>query len=295
MKEILIGPAGWHYDDWRGIVYPTGVKSGFSELTYLAQFFNTAEINSSFYRIPEIRHTRLWLNQVKGNPNFVFTVKLWQGFTHAPSEPSPRIVASFQTALDVLHEEGRLGALLIQFPWRFKRSDVTTNQVMQLAEKFILYSPAVEFRHGSWDHPEVHARLADHGIAWVNIDQPVIGSSIAPGKIVTSRVGYVRLHGRNQRNWFNDQAGRDDRYDYCYQDSELAEWIERIESIAETAARTFVIFNNHFRGQAVVNGLQLSVGLFQQPVPIPPTLLNQYPNLREISAGPPSGETLELF
>lgn len=80
---IRIGPAGWSYPDWRGIVYPKRKPRGFHELEYLAQFFDAVEVNTSFYNPlrPEVVKERL--RQVRHNPSFTFTAKLWQGFTHA--------------------------------------------------------------------------------------------------------------------------------------------------------------------------------------------------------------------
>ena len=79
---IRIGPAGWSYKDWEGVVYPMPKPKGFHEATYLAQYFDTIEINSTFYRPPEPGVARNWTNRVSANPRFRFTAKLWRGFTH---------------------------------------------------------------------------------------------------------------------------------------------------------------------------------------------------------------------
>jgi len=91
----------------------------------------------------------------------------------------------------------------------------------------------------------------------VNIDQPVFHHSITPGTQVTSPVGYVRLHGRNYENWFRDNAESHERYDYLYTKDELDGWLDRIHEVARQAQETYVITNNHFRGQAPANALML--------------------------------------
>jgi uncharacterized protein YecE (DUF72 family) len=92
-------------------------------------------------------------------------------------------------------------------------------------------------------------------------------------------VGYVRLHGRNYKEWF-DSDNRDDRYNYLYTKSELEDWKGKIESIAERAQVTYVITNNHYQGRAGVNALELKSMLTGKRVKAPPTLLRHYPELK---------------
>jgi uncharacterized protein YecE (DUF72 family) len=105
--------------------------------------------------------------------------------------------------------------------------------------------------------PDFYAGLQDRGVAAVNIDQPVFGHSIKPGAEVTAALGYVRLHGRNYENWFRDSAESHERYDYLYTKDELDGWLDRIHAVARQAQETYVIANNHFRGQAPTNALML--------------------------------------
>src|SRR5688572_10217072 len=73
---IRFGPAGWIYKDWAGIVYPAPKPRGFDPLTYLAGFFDTIEVNSTFYR-PATRETaEKWIARTRPNPAFTFTAKL---------------------------------------------------------------------------------------------------------------------------------------------------------------------------------------------------------------------------
>ena len=83
--------------------------------------------------------------------------------------------------------------------------------------------------------------------------------SMPPGARVTAPVAYVRIHGRNFRDWFREGAGRDARYDYLYSAGELAPWADRVKAIAASplAPDVYVVTNNHFRGQAAANAKML--------------------------------------
>src|SRR3954451_13548924 len=117
--QVRIGPAGWSYKDWEGTVYPPH-GSKFDHLAYLASFFDPIEINSPFYRIPPPTHAKSWVRRVAGNPDFKFTSKAYRNFTHERTALSEDEVKAFREYLDPLMESGRLGAILLQFPWSFR-------------------------------------------------------------------------------------------------------------------------------------------------------------------------------
>jgi uncharacterized protein YecE (DUF72 family) len=293
MADILIGPAGWSYRDWAGYVYPAPRPKGFHEATYLAQFFDTIEINTSFYQPLNPERARQWLDRVAANPRFVFTAKLWQKFTHEPSataEDERAVRAGF----DVLQRAGKLGAVLLQFPFGFHRTLETTAYLATLLERFADYPLAVEVRHSTWNAPEVLALLRGHFAAFSNIDQPVIGRSLGPSEEITSPIGYVRLHGRRYDTWFSDdpEIPSHERYNYLYSAEELAPWAERIRKVAERATKTFVITNNHYLGKGVVNALELISMLKATKVQVPDALRLRYPELEAIAANLPLAPTL---
>ena len=150
-----------------------------------------------------------------------------------------------------------LGGLLLQFPWSFKNDPENRDYLSKLLDRFVGYPLVVEIRHASWNDRAFFDFLTEKSIAFCNIDQPQIGRSIAPSNRTTGPIGYVRLHGRNYQDWFREDAGRDARYDYLYSEEELDPWMEKISEVSENASETYVITNNHFRGQAVVNALQI--------------------------------------
>lgn len=283
---VRVGPAGWSYEDWQGIVYPPGMGSRVHPVEFLAQFFDTIEINSTFYRPPAARTSASWAKKAAGNDRFKYTVKLWQRFTHERDEwPSEDEVTAFTSGIAPLAVEGRLGAVLVQFPWSFKRTPESREWLARVLDTFAEFPLALEVRHASWDEPRVYEELADRGVAFCNIDQPLFSKSIKPMAAVTSRVGYVRLHGRNAQDWFRAEAGRDERYNYLYSPEELQPWIEKIERVRSAADETYVITNNHYRGQAVVNALEIQHRLGKRPVEVPETLLEHYPRLETIQPG----------
>jgi uncharacterized protein YecE (DUF72 family) len=142
----------------------------------------------------------------------------------------------------------------------------------------------LEVRHRSWDRPEVYAFLQELGMGWCNIDQPQVSYSIGLTDRVTSAVRYLRLHGRNTAAWFADDADAAERYNYRYASRELQALQEIAEILSRHARETYLITNNHFRGQAAFNALELRARVRRANVPVPPPLLHAYPELGHIAA-----------
>jgi uncharacterized protein YecE (DUF72 family) len=288
-RIIRVGPAGWSYKDWEGLVYPQKPGKSFDPLEYLARFFDTIEINSSFYRPPVPTTTKSWATRVAANKNFVFTAKLHRLFTHERGKATKKDEKEYRQGMDVLAKAGRLGAVLLQFPWSFKNSSEDRVYLGKLLEKFSDYPLVVEVRHASWNTPEVYEWLEERGVGICNIDQPIFKKSIRPQALTTSPVGYVRLHGRNYKDWFREKAPRDERYNYLYSIDELDPWLTRIKEVAKETRETYVVTNNHFRGQAVVNAIEIEAAIKEKRVPAPEPLFKEYPRLIE-SAVPDEGK-----
>jgi uncharacterized protein YecE (DUF72 family) len=281
VSKIRIGPAGWSYGDWNGVVYPQSPGSKFDPLAYLSNFFDTIEINSSFYRPPAASTAKAWAKRVIQNPDFVFTAKLYRVFTHERGKATAEDEKLFREGIDPLAEAGKLGAVLIQFPWSFKNTDEDRAYLAKLLDRFKDYPLVLEVRHASWNTSPIQEALEKKGVGICNIDQPLFSKSIRPSALTTSQVGYIRLHGRNYQNWFSARAPRDERYNYLYSLDELDPWIARIREVAAETKETYVITNNHFRGKAVVNALELKSALEEKPVRTPAPLLEIYPELAD--------------
>jgi uncharacterized protein YecE (DUF72 family) len=136
----------------------------------------------------------------------------------------------------------------------------------------------VEVRHSSWLVPEFFAALEGEGVGFVNIDQPLYHDSIGPSAHVTSRVGYVRVHGRNYKDWFREKAPVEQRYNYLYKADELGPWAERAREIAADPAtrEVYVVTNNHYKGKAVANALMMKAMVTGSRVPAPAGVVEAY-------------------
>jgi len=292
--EIRVGVAGWSYADWKGYVYPERKVKGFHEAQYLAQFFDTIEINSSFYGPIRPEHAKLWIEKVAANERFAFTAKLLQRFTHdltATASDEKEVRAGFE----VLRTAGKLGAVLLQFPFSFHRTGENAAYLGKLLQRFSDYPLVVEVRHASWNVGESYRMLRERGVGFCNIDQPIVGRALEPSAEATAPIGYVRLHGRRYDTWFTDDAEvpQHERYNYLYRASELEPWAGRIQDVARDASDVYVITNNHYQGKAVVNALELIAMLKDTKVKVPEPLRAKYPQLERIADGP--AEVLRLF
>lgn len=277
--SVRVGTAGWDYDDWKGVVYPDPAPRGFHPLLSLAGFLDCVEVNATFYRIPGPRAAASWAERIAGRPGFLFSAKLWQGFTHADAPAPPKAVEEMGRALEPLREAGRLAAVLVQFPWSFADTPAARARLEALAGDFRGWPLALEVRHRSWLAPDAVRKIGELGYSFCNIDQPASKTGVYPTALVTGPVGYVRLHGRNAAAWFDREAGRDQRYDYLYSPAELEKWVKRIEQVRARADLALVIANNHFRGQAVANAVQLRGLLGLAPAPLPAPLVAAFPAL----------------
>ena len=276
--KIRIGPAGWSYKDWEGVVYPQKPGAKFDPLEYLSRFFNTIEINSSFYRPFTTKTAKSWAQRVPGD--FTFTAKLHRVFTHERGQATEADEKAVREGFDQLAEDAKLGAVLLQFPWSFKNTDEDRQYLARVLSQFKNYPLVLEVRHTSWNNAQIHEWLEELGVGICNVDQPLFTKSIKPASDTTSQIGYVRLHGRNYQDWFREKAPRDDRYNYLYSLDELDPWIVRIKEIAKKTRETYVITNNHFRGQAVVNALEIKSTLEEEAAKGPAPLFDVYPRLR---------------
>ena len=280
--KLYVGPAGWDYADWQGVVYPPGVK-GPGRLAFLAALFNLVEINVTFYRPIAAKDAGRWLAAVEAVPDFRFTAKLWQVFTHERHLSAPEL-AQFQAGLEPLLSARRLGVLLAQFPYSFHNTEDNRAYLLSLRAALAEYPLAVEVRHRSWQQKAVREFLAEIGLEFVNIDQPQVSYPLGATRWVTGTKGYLRCHGRRKEAWFEFGEDRAARYDYLYEPEELADLAARTGELMEKANEVYVIFNNHPAGQAVANGLELLHILQPDHRPaLPPGLTAAFPRLAKLT------------
>ena len=308
MGEVRIGTSGWSYPSgpgtWNGIFYPArrSGSRGAGDLAYYAEHFDTVEVNSSFYRLPDPAVAKKWASQTPAR--FDFCLKLFQKFTHpgmylkgvnagagGEESPIPAVTSSdvdaFRQSIDPLSSAGKLGALLVQFPPSFRHGDETRDYLLWLLKAFSDYAVAVELRHRSWsDHQQdVLALLNARQVAWVQIDEPKFRFSIQQSHLPNlGSLYYMRLHGRNAEKWWTHEHP-DERYNYLYSPTEIDGFADTVSRVRQLVQRIYVFMNNHFAGKAVANAsaLRHAVG---QPVPgeYSDEMVARYPFLKGITS-----------
>jgi len=311
MGILRVGTSGWNYPTgkgtWNGIFYPLKQdrQRGFDELRFYAERFNTVEVNSTFYGQPRANATLAWAKRTP--KDFDFAIKLFQKFTHPnmsidPGPVTQEDVDTFKGGIDPLAAAGKLGPLLAQFPSSFQRTPEAIDYLGWLMKAFADYELAIELRHRTWsDAPGTAQLLNEHGAAWVQIDEPKFPSSIRQDlKGKGSDVYYLRLHGRNAKEWW-DHAEPEDRYNYFYSEEELEPIAEKVRDML-TRARTrpneivkkaYLFLNNHFSAQSVANATTLK-SMLDIPVTsrMPPELVERFPDLAKIVATLPRARLL---
>jgi len=287
---VRFGPAGWAYRDWKGVVYPEHAPKGFDPLAYLARYFSTLEIDSTFYAPARVKVAEGWAERsAKENPRFRFTAKLWRRFTHEREIAfTAAEVEQTSAPFRALRDQGALGAVVVQFPWSFRNEERSREWLGDVLTAFSELPLVVEVRHLSWNTPDFFEGLAERGVGFVNVDQPLFKNSMKPDARATAAVGYVRIHGRNFRDWFRAAAGRDERYDYLYTSEELRPWADRIRTIAESTTDVYAVTNNHFLGKAPANALMLESMFAGEKVRAPPQLYERYEEVLAPFAEPES-------
>lgn len=244
-----MGASGYSYDDWRGAFYPLQLKRG-DMLEYYAREFRYTEVNSTYYCLPA--QQAMARMAAKTPPEFVFTVKAFKSLTHERHGEIAADAGKFRFSLAPLVAAGKLGAVLLQFPYSFKYCRENRDYLAGLGELLQGLPLAAEFRHAGWEQPPVWEFLRDLGMAYVAVDEPRLRGLVGGSAELTASFGYIRFHGRNAGRWWQHEQAYE-RYDYLYRESELEEWLPRIRNLAVGAERLFITFNNHYKGQAITN------------------------------------------
>jgi uncharacterized protein YecE (DUF72 family) len=250
---IYVGTSGFRFPDWKGHFYPPEVKEK-DWLQYYGERFNCLEVNASFYRLMGSATFLSMANRVPDG--FLFTVKVYRSLTHEVGSNNAADVTTFTESLKPLQEAGKFGCLLAQFPNGFHNTPGSRQYLGEFADWFAAYPLVIEFRNREWLKEEVFAFLRERGIGWCAVDEPQFRTLMPPVAMATSRIGYVRFHGRNYQNWWKSGEGKD-RYDYLYTRDELMEWVPKIQGLADQTDTVYVFMNNCFAGKAAYNAVEL--------------------------------------
>jgi uncharacterized protein YecE (DUF72 family) len=229
--------------------YPRGVSTSRARLRYYAERFDTTEVDSPYYHLPDPGVTRNWAERTP--PEFTFHVKAHKTMTFHEGEPTDDAFAEFRASLRPLELSGKLRAVLLQYHPRFTKSAEALTELERTPERLVPLVPLVEFRHRSWMEPEERADtlafLERTGLAYVSVDTPMTRASnvVARHAAATHAVAYVRFHGRNEKTWNIKAERSSERFNWMYAPEELAEWVPKLGRLAEEADEVYAMFNNN--------------------------------------------------
>jgi uncharacterized protein YecE (DUF72 family) len=241
---IRMGTSGFSYDDWIGPVYPQEMPRN-QWLPFYATLFDTVELNVTYYRVPSWKVVEGWVERTP--QEFIFTVKAHRSLTHERKEPD---FANYTASLAPLFEAGKLACVLAQFPHSFRPNPVNRDYLLAVREGLSDFPVVVEFRNSAWVTEEIFALLESHNLGFCCVDEPNLKGLMPSVVHATGPVAYVRFHGRNAERWWQHEHAWE-RYDYTYEEPELAEWIPKLNTLDSAAPLTLVYANNHYRGQSV--------------------------------------------
>ncbi len=285
MGDILVGTASWTdrtllASGW----YPEDVTTPAARLAYYAFQFPVVEVDAMYYAPPAERVVQNWRDRAP--PGFTFDIKAFSLLTHHPTKPGalykdlrervdagaknlyqrdmdPKLVDEvwerFLAALQPLHEAGKLGAVLFQFPQWFPINRANKHYILECKRRCAPIRVCVEFRNRTWmseyNQAETLDCLASYAIPYVCVDMPQgYPSSIPPVLAATADLAVVRFHGHSDK-WTSKDIY--ERFGYRYSESELRAWVPKLEELAARAATTHVVFNNCYRDYAQTNATQL--------------------------------------
>jgi uncharacterized protein YecE (DUF72 family) len=287
MGQVQVGTASWTdrtllESGW----YPPEADTPERRLRYYARQFGLVEVDATYYALPAEQTATAWAARTPAG--FTFNVKAFSLFTQHPTrvaalpkdlrpaaekagkdrvylkDMDPAVVDEawqrFLSALEPLHQAGKLGAILLQFPPWFPISRARKEYILACAQRAAPRRVCVEFRNHTWMTPDNQREtldfLADHRLPYVCVDMPQgHRDSIPPVLAATSDLAVVRLHGHSEK-W--DSKDIHERFGYRYTDGELNQWAPRIAALARDAEDTHVLFNNCYRDYAQANARQLA-------------------------------------
>jgi uncharacterized protein YecE (DUF72 family) len=265
--------------------YPRGVSTSKARLQYYAERFDTVEVDSPYYHLPDPGVTLNWAQRTP--PEFTFHVKAHKTMTWHEGEPSDEAFAVFRVSLEPLELSGKLRGILMQYHPRFVKSAEALAELERIRLRLEPLVPLVEFRHRSWMEPgerdDTLAFLETNGLAYVSVDTPMTRASnvIARHAAATHPVAYVRFHGRNEKTWNIKAEKSSERFDWMYSAEELAEWVEKLGRLSSDADEVYALFNNNRddfapRSAVILRGLLEEAGIPAtggiEPPPLAPTL-----------------------
>jgi uncharacterized protein YecE (DUF72 family) len=234
--EIRIGTSGYHYKHWRGPFYPNDMSAN-KMLDFYSRYFDTVELNNSFYRLPTETAFDDWRQSTPAN--FVFAVKASRFLTHQKKLKEPeRALQKFLPRASRL--SNKLGPILFQLPPRWQVNPGRLESLLEALPGDLRY--AFEFRDLSWIRPEIDRLLARYRAAFCIYELAGYHSPLT----LTADFAYVRLHGPGLG-----------KYQESYSKGCLRRWSKQIDNWAKTLSAVYIYFDNDQAGFAARNTLTL--------------------------------------
>lgn len=240
-KKVLIGTSGYNYPHWwNGVFYPSELPQK-RWLGYYADYFETVELNVTFYRLPSKEAFVGWHQRTP--EGFFFAMKGSRFITHM------KRLRDCREPLEILLDRAsplreKLGVILWQLPPRFRFQKERLEEfcvLLSTLPRSRILRHAFEFRDESWFCEEAFRTLEEFDFSFC-IAQ---GAGLPSVERVTSGTLYLRFHGGEVL------------YGSNYSDSELKQWAAKIRNWEKKGKTVFVYFNNDTYGFAVKNGLTL--------------------------------------
>jgi uncharacterized protein YecE (DUF72 family) len=258
---IKIGTSGFSFPDWKGPVYPIGIRDKDMLPFYEKELgFNALEVNFTYYTLPSQKSFMAMAQ--KTSKEFEFVVKSFKGMTHEIRDQetgtivnNQEIFKNFKYSLDPLIAEGKLSCVLGQFPYGFFPNRENLNYLERFKNEMADIPLVFEFRNQMWLKEQTFQFLEKNKIGFCIVDEPKLPKLMPYLPRTTSEIGYFRFHGRNP-NWFNVPIKV--RYDYLYSEAELKEFIPDVQQIFQKTAKTLIFFNNCYSGSAAKNAAQMA-------------------------------------
>ncbi|HYI75715.1 MAG TPA: DUF72 domain-containing protein [Gaiellaceae bacterium] len=265
--------------------YPRGVSTSKARLAYYSERFDTVEVDSPYYHLPDPEVTGRWAQRTP--PEFVFHVKAHASMTGHEEAEQETAFAEFRRSLAPLELSGKLRGILLQYHPRVVKSAHAKAELESVRELLEPLVPLVEFRHRSWleedERADTLAFLERNGLAYVSVDAPRTRASnvLPPVAAATHKVAYVRFHGRNVKTWNIRAEKSSERFNWMYAPEELAEWVDDLGRLANEADEVYALFNNNRddfapRSAMLLRGLLDEAGVPAsggwEPPPVAPTL-----------------------
>ena len=298
--RILVGTASWSDPGFVKHWYPKEMRAS-ERLSWYAHHFELVEVNSTFYSVPEPRMVQRWCASTPRD--FTFDVKLHQllsrhstpvkllpprfqqkaqiddkGRVRLTAQIEEAIIQEFLSSIDILSQQDKLGALLLQLSPAFSPKKHKLEELDQLIEATRKYQLVIEFRNRNWVNGEQSPRTMDFlrkaKVAFVNVDAPAVEHfTVMPSEldeVTTPCLSYLRLHGRDPKAYLSGKTVAA-RFNYDYDDSEITEIAKRSRKLGRAVRELHVIFNNNALDYAPHAAARLRAALGQLVSPPPQT------------------------